>query len=270
MTKKVRTAVIVLSVLLVISVAGLTGTLIYKALHGPGVATAVVPNNLMTPEAADESGDSDSAGMQGSIIGGGASNPPAATNDESASEVQNQSGTTTAGALYLYEKNENDNTPFTVKNMFPGDSETKYFCVRVSHKGSVTVRYHADIREGYEKLAEVLKCRITLLTTGEVMYDGLMRDMPASLNHALATDTPVTNELYYEITAYLDTSVGNEYQNKELIADFRWWVEEIDNLYVPQTGDTSVAVYGVLAAASLLVLAVLLKRSRKEEADCEE
>lgn len=268
MTKKMKTAVIVLSVLLVVSAAGLTGTLIYKALHGPGVATAIVPNNLLTPEAADESEDSENTGMQGSI--GNVSNPPAAANDETGSEVQNQNSTATAGALYLYAKNENDNTPFAVTNMFPGDSETKYFCVRVSHKGNVTVRYHADIREGYEKLAEVLKCRITLLTTGEVMYDGLMRDMPASLNHALDTDTPVTNELYYEITVYLDTSVGNAYQNKELIADFRWWVEEIDNLYVPQTGDTSVAVYGVLAAASLLVLAVLLKRSRKEEADCEE
>ena len=38
--------------------------------------------------------------------------------------------------------------------MFPGDKETKYFRVRVSHNGMVTVRYHADVRQGSEKLAE--------------------------------------------------------------------------------------------------------------------
>ena len=47
--------------------------------------------------------------------------------------------------------------------MFPGDTQTRYFCVRVAHTGDVVVRYHADIRDGYEKLAEVLRIQIRLL-----------------------------------------------------------------------------------------------------------
>lgn len=264
MTKKVRTAIIALSVLLAVSVLCLAGTLIYRAIAGNGSATAVVPGNLISPEASggDESG---SASVSGSALGEGASDPESQASGGSL----NQSGSA-AEALYLHSRNEGDNTPFRAVNMFPGDTEVKYFCVRVSHKGNVTVRYHADIRNGYEKLAEVLRCRVVLLSTGEVLYDGLMRDMPESINHPLDTDTPVISELYYEIDAYLDTSVGNEYQNKDLVADFRWWVEEVDNLDIPQTGDGGVAIYVGLAAASLLLIVFLWKRGRKEEADCGE
>ncbi len=119
-------------------------------------------------------------------------------------------------SLQLYNKQPEDNTPFRVTNMFPGDQETKNFRLQVSHHDKVTVHYHADIRPGYEKLAEVLKVRVVLKTTGEELYNGLMRDMPASLDHVLSASGQTTDELLYEITAYLDTSVGNAYQNKDL------------------------------------------------------
>lgn len=122
------------------------------------------------------------------------------------------------------------NRPFKVNNMLPGDSETKNYQVSVSYEGDIIVRYHADIRAGYEKLAEVLMVRVRLLDTDECMYDGLMRDMPESLNHRLETNKITQSELDYEITVYLDTSVGNEYQNCKSIVDFRWWVEEVENL----------------------------------------
>ncbi|MBM6919827.1 LPXTG cell wall anchor domain-containing protein [Phocea massiliensis] len=152
--------------------------------------------------------------------------------------------------------------------MFPGDSETKYFRVRVSYHDKITVHYKATIRPGYEKLAEVLKVRVKLLSTGETMYDGLMRDMPESLTHKFASQKSTTDELYYEITAYLDTSVGNDYQNNDLIADFKWWVEETGNLDdSPQTGDTSnILLWAVLAAGSLgMIIILLVTRRRKED-----
>lgn len=152
--------------------------------------------------------------------------------------------------------------------MFPGDSETKYFRVRVSYHDKVTVHYKATVRSGYEKLAEVLKVRVKLLSSGETMYEGLMRDMPESLTYNLASKETVTDELYYEITAYLDTSVGNEYQNKDLIADFQWWVEETGNLDSPQTGDTlGILLWSVLAAGSLgmIILLVVVRRRKEEE-----
>ena len=173
-----------------------------------------------------------------------------------------------AATIELYNKQPEENTAFTVGNMFPGDSETKYFRVRVSYHDKITVHYKATVRPGYEKLAEVLKVRVKLLTTGETMYDGGIADMPESLTHKLASKKSTTDELYYEITAYLDTSVGNDYQNKDLIADFKWWVEETGNLDdSPQTGDTSnILLWAVLAACSgSMMILLLVVRRRKEE-----
>ncbi len=251
--KKVKIVIIVLAVLLGVSLLALGGTLLYNRLANSTPATVTVPDNLITPDA-DSSDGSDGAGGTGEDAASGAQGTAAATKK--------------AATIELYNKQPEENTPFQVGNMFPGDSETKYFRVRVSYHDKVTVHYRATVRPGFEKLAEVLQVRVKLLTTGETLYDGLMRDMPESVTHALASTKNTTDELYYEITAYLDTSVGNAYQNKDLIADFRWWVEETGNLDdAPRTGDTTnVVLWVVLAACSGGILILLLvTRKRKEE-----
>lgn len=106
--------------------------------------------------------------------------------------------------------------------MFLGDSVAKDFDVRVSHSNPVEVYFHADIRPGYEKLSEVMMLRIELPDYGVTLYDGLMRDMPSDVMHTIYSE----KHILYRMTAYLDTSVGNDYQFKELIADFRWWFVE--------------------------------------------
>lgn len=150
------------------------------------------------------------------------------------------------------------NKAFQVDNMFPGDSQTKNYQINVSYNGDITVRYHADIRPEYEKLAEVLKVKIRLLNTDELMYDGFMRDMPESLNHTLKTTEITQSKLDYEVTVYLDTSVGNEYQNCELKADFRWWVEEVEHLN-PTTPSKSTSLFPWKNLDwSIIVLQILL------------
>mgnify|MGYP000003479670 FL=1 len=118
------------------------------------------------------------------------------------------------------------NKSFQVTNLLPGDRETQNYRIEVSVKEDVTVHFRADIREGYEKLAEVLMIRVSLPYEDGLLYDGLMRDMPESVSYSLGKDSADKGELDYEITAYLDTSVGNEYTNKDLVADFRWWIEK--------------------------------------------
>ena len=172
-----------------------------------------------------------------------------------------------AATIERYNKQPEENTAFAVGNMFPGDSETKYFRVRVSYHDKITVHYKATVHPGFEKLAEVLKVRVNLLSTGETMYDGGIADMPESLTHKLASKNSTTDELYYEITAYLDTSVGNDYQNKDLIADFSWWVEETENLDSPQTGDSfNLYLWLCIASGSLLLLILLWRKRKKEDA----
>lgn len=250
--KKVKISIVILAILLGLSLLALGGTVIYNKMANATPATVTVPDNRITPdEDATKPDDSDTENPSGSAV-----TPTQSTTDEAKK----------AATIELYNKQPEENTPFAVGNMFPGDVETKYFRVRVSYHDKITVHYNATVRPGYEKLAEVLKVRVNLLSTGEMLYDGLMRDMPESLTHKLASKKATTDELYYEITAYLDTSEGNDYQNKDLIADFKWWVEETGNLDSPKTGETVTALLGIsLAAAAGLVLLLLVARKRKED-----
>lgn len=227
-----KIVILVLSALLIFSLTALAGVLICRRQSGSSDMTASAPDNLITPESA---------------------RPLSAPTPSAREET----------VLRLYRGQPEDNTAFACGNLLPGDVETKYFRVQVSHKSNITVSYHADIRPCYEKLAEVLKVRIVLLTTGHTLYDGLMRDMPKQLSSPLSGSG--TDELHYEITAYLDTSVGNDYQNKDLIADFRWWVEETGNLG-PETGDSSGILLWIAAAAvsGAVCIFLIISHKRKE------
>lgn len=269
--KKIKIVIIVLACLLGLSLLALGGTLVYNKLANNTPATMTVPDNLITPD--EDTTKPDSSESNSQAPDSSETQTPSSSADTSSSAVQPTQSTTAevkkAATIELYNKQPEENTPFQVGNMFPGDAETKYFCVRVSYHDKITVHYKATVRPGYEKLAEVLKVRIKLLSTGETMYDGLMRDMPESLTHKLASKKSTTDELYYEITAYLDTSVGNDYQNKDLIADFKWWVEETGNLDdSPKTGDTSnILLWAVLAACSgsMMILLLVVRRRKEDE-----
>ena len=277
--KKIKSIIIVLACLLGLSLLALGGTLIYNKIANTASATVTVPDNLITPDEDTSNPDnSESQAPDSSESNSQAPNrsdtqAPRSSADASFSAVTPTQNTTAevkkAATIELYNKQPEENTAFAVGNMFPGDSETKYFRVRVSYHDKITVHYKATVRPGYERLAEVLKVRVNLLSTGETMYDGLMRDMPESLTHKLASKKSTTDELYYEITAYLDTSVGNDYQNKDLIADFKWWVEETGNLDdSPQTGDTSnILLWAVLAACSgsMMILLLVVRRRKEDE-----
>ena len=268
--KKIKIIIIVLAILLGLSLLALGGTLVYNKLANNTPATVTVPDNLITPD--EDTTKPDSSENNSQAPDSSDTQAPSSSADTSSSAVPTQSTTAEvkkAATIELYNKQPEENTPFQVGNMFPGDSETKYFRVRVSYHDTITVHYKATVRPGYEKLAEVLKVRIRLLSAGETMYDGLMRDMPESLAHKLASKKSTTDELYYEITAYLDTSVGNDYQNKDLIADFKWWVEETGNLDdSPKTGDTSnILLWAVLAACSgsMMILLLVVRRRKEDE-----
>lgn len=276
--KKIKSIIIVLACLLGLSLLALGGTLIYNKIANTASATVTVPDNLITPyEDTSNPDNSESQAPDSSESNSQAPNrsdtqAPRSSADASFSAVTPTQNTTAevkkAATIELYNKQPEENTAFAVGNMFPGDSETKYFRVRVSYHDKITVHYKATVRPGYEKLAEVMKVRVKLLSTDETMYDGLMRDMPESLTHKLASQKTTTDELYYEITAYLDTSVGNDYQNKDLIADFKWWVEETGNLDDPTiTGDTSsIVLWAMLAACSgSMIILLLITRRRKED-----
>lgn len=127
----------------------------------------------------------------------------------------------------LTNRTNTDSVSFQANNMFPGDSVSNIYKVELpglKKSDIATVYFQTKIREGYEKLAEVLQCEVVLAESERVLYCGLMKDMPETAEGV--TYNPEDAHLDYEIKVWLDTSVGNAYQGKKLVADFIWWVEE--------------------------------------------
>ena len=106
--------------------------------------------------------------------------------------------------------------------------------------------------------------------------------MPLTPADASATYSDIT----YEITAYLDTSVGNAYQNGGLSVNFRWWVEETDHLGTPALGEKPGEsssdggsggcrfcwlwiLLAILILLAVLILVFVLIKRRKEKSNRE-
>ena len=211
-------------------------------------------SNIVTNDSSDNGPDSGTAGN---------------SNDSSSNGTNNDSdnSTPTSTVISLHKGQFTDNEPFKVANMLPGDLEVRNFCLKVSYKNSAKINFSVDIPNQSAKLLEVLKLKVTLLNSGEVVYDGLMRDMGDLETYTLEqSDSAKTKELYYEISTYLDPSVGNEYMGSaELKADFKWMIDDKSNL-VREPGKldyANAALMLSLLTGSLLVLKLLPKKHNK-------
>lgn len=255
---KIKVLIIVLSILLTVSVAALVVINVRNAEFKNEPAVAKVTDNIITPQS--ENGDNDITTNgediatyetdNSSTVGGNSANSGDTAND--------------ATKLSLYDRQPGVNTPFKAMNLYPGDSVVKNFAINVSHKSDVTVKYHADIKYGGGALGDVLMIRIKV-GDNDVIYDGPIGKMPKALETTVSGSG--VHELDYEMTAYLCTSVGNEYQNLGLCADFRWWVDEADDLGPsPNTGIIeNMLVLVVLAAAVGICIFMILLYRRKGE-----
>lgn len=308
--KSIRILVIVLVILLAVSGTALAGTVLYRHFYQPQGSPAVVPDNVISPEkeisastmpvrAVTLSHRTVNTIKAAPMTVTAMAATPMTVRTVSAKSIVVDKAEGEEVTLKLYRNHAEDSTPFQVNNMFPGDVGQKSYFLEVSYKGNLIVHFRADVRSGYEKLAEVLKCRVSL-GDGTLLYDGLMKDMPNSIPYSLPYSNGTTETVVYEITAYLDTSVDNEYMAKELYADFRWWVNEdgggsddSDNpddptdptepgtepdepgvLIPPQTGDNShfciwlwIAMISLLINIILLLPKVLRKDREQEDED---
>lgn len=257
-SRKLRTVIIILAVLLVISAGGLAARIIYLNFIAPGQETVTVPDNLLvennTPtEDADDS-DSDVEGQ-------------ALDKDQGYHTPTQHDGTgEEADVLELYSRNPGVNEKFSVYDMLPGDNVTGYFCVRINHEADIELFFSSHITEMTKDLGKVLNIRITSMNTGDVIWDGPFSEADdKEFSRLFTADGSGQTLAYYKIDVYLDTSVGNEYQNAELKADFRWYVKEDGKLTPPKTGDSyDLEIMAAVAAVSFILLMIFAARLRKE------
>ena len=167
--------------------------------------------------------------------------------------------------ISLYSNHSSDNASFNITNMFPGDSVTNKYNVKVSYHDKVSVLFNVDYLDEYSKLASVTNIKVKLINDNKVLYDGFVCDLKDNnLSYVLESSNNKTEVLEYEITISLDTSVNNDYQNKELKLDFIWSIdkEETKNLIVPNTGYSSNIILWIsLIIFSLIMIVFLYKRN---------
>ena len=167
--------------------------------------------------------------------------------------------------ISLYSNHSSDNASFNITNMFPGDSVTNKYNVKVSYHDKVSVLFNVDYLDEYSKLASVTNIKVKLINDNKVLYDGFVCDLKDNnLSYVLESSNNKTEVLEYEITISLDTSVNNDYQNKELKLDFIWSIdkEETKNLIVPSTGYSSNIILWIsLIIFSLIMIVFLYKRN---------
>lgn len=212
--KSIRILIIVLVILLAVSGTALAGTVLYRHFFQSQGSPAVVPDNVISPEKEISASAMPvqavtlsyrtvntvkAAPMTVTTL---AATPMTVRTVSAKTVVDKAEGEEVT--LKLYRNHADDSTPFHVSNMFPGDAETKSYYLEVSYKGNLTIHFRADVRNGYEKLAEVLNCRVSL-RDGTQLYNGLMKDMPDSIQYTLpySSGTTETVMLYLKTISTL-------------------------------------------------------------------
>lgn len=170
----------------------------------------------------------------------------------------------------------------TASGMLPGDSEEKTFTVTVKHRKTATVHFEAKLANDSviddttgRKLSDGMNIKVVQGTN--TLYNGSIAGLTTATPRP-AVDVEVagsrTTDLPYTITVSLPTSAGNEFQNKTLTIDLKWWLVSDEGgggggtiiVDSSKTGDDfSLPLMGGAALVSLSLLAVLLLRRRKGE-----
>ena len=170
----------------------------------------------------------------------------------------------------------------TASGMLPGDSEEKTFTVTVKHRKTATVHFEAKLANDSviddttgRKLSDGMNIKVVQGT--DTLYDGSIAGLTtATPRPAVDVEVPGsrTTDLPYTITVSLPTSAGNEFQNKTLTIDLKWWLVSDEGgggggtiiVDSSKTGDDfSPFLMGGAALVSLSLLAVPVLRRRKGE-----
>lgn len=273
-SKKVKIIIAVLLVLFLLSAGALAARVIYLNYFNDTGTTVIVPDNIIGEESdsASTGGDetseptgnpTDSAEQSSQPTDSASSAPTTETNSNSNAAGGTQ---TEATVIELYKGQPSDNEKFQVTNMLPGDTEVKYFAVKVSHHADVIVYFDAVVTEQTKNLADVLHIKVTHLENGKVIYDGTFADMNTDgYGETFATTQSTETVAYYKIEVSLPTSTGNEYQAAKLMADFNWSVKDVGPLDSPQTGDNSnIMLYIIIMCVSFFMILILLFTKRRE------
>lgn len=187
-------------------------------------------------------------------------------------EVSKEDTITTSNipSIVFYKDTNTYVEPFNVINMFPGDYIEKQYVVSVRHKGPIDINFQIQVADKYKDLADVLIT--TVECENKKIYEGPLSNTDST--YRITSNAEQTDRITYKIAVYLPTSTGNEYQNKECIADFYWEAIEVGDGYLaPNTGvrklindiTNNTYIYAILIIIVLALVYYLYRGTKNEE-----
>ncbi len=259
----VKIIIVVMAVLLVLSAGGLAARYIYLTYLASSQATVTVLDNLIGEKESSGTKSEESA----ALIQSDGSGDSSALSDKSAG--QSDTAQNTAAKLELYQGRVNANEKFEVRSMLPGDSMTKYFCVKAYHNADITLFFQTEVTDQTKNLGDVLHIKVTHLETGKELCNAPFTEVNGQeVSELLKKNAQGESTAYYRIDISLAASVGNEYQSARLTADFNWYVKDEGGLTPPQTGDImNLVPWAVLSLSAFLLILLLLVTKRRKEDD---
>lgn len=264
----IKAAIVLLAVLLGLSIIALVGLLFYTHFADGKPASAAVPGNVIATSAQAGRGSLTQLAAVPLAADNIAAQRAAATNAAAQSGTQiSEEAKAKAQILELYKGHGADTVPFAVDNLFPGDTITQYYGVKISHKEDVDLLFRPDVTEETKALGGVLHIKVANMETGEVLFDGKFAEADGKeVSQTIAANDAEESISYFEVTVSLDQSVGNEYQAARLLADFHWYAaQEEDLIRPPQTGDIFMILLGTVIAVSAALLTLLVVYKRRKE-----
>lgn len=173
--------------------------------------------------------------------------------------------------LVLDKNQPSVNQSFSVTDMLPGDAVEEQYTLQVHRSGVITLLFDVIVTDETGDLGEALNIQVTDATAGTALASGTFDQVRDQVYRVQLPDGSGRIDRDFTIRVWMDTSVGNEYQNSSLEADFRWYVEgepagpdepaatpAPGQLIPAQTGDpSSLALWIALAAACALALAFI-------------
>ena len=229
LTQRLKVTILVLSILVGACVIGLAVRCLYIHYESSSQATMTVQDNLI------------GGPKQGSML---VTLPRyQAPGGQALQQLKEQTAAGQADEekiLELTKSNPQDNSPFEVKNMLPGDCVTQYFQVKAHHTGSITLYFKADVTEQTKQLSDVLRIRVSRVEDGTVLCDDTFAAVAGQeFSQVLSAGDQKESTARYQIDVYLDTSVGNEYQASMLKDEFMWYVKEDGSSSTPSSQPSS-------------------------------
>ena len=126
--------------------------------------------------------------------------------------------------LNLSENQAEQTSEMQLAAMAPNTSYSTTYQLDVSYAGEVAVSCAANVADA--KLAESLNVKVTTADQTNVVYEGLLSEMPV-LMRELSSDSETTEVLTYAVTVTLVNGADAQYQNKDAAVGFVWQVGEV-------------------------------------------